>query len=197
MQSCKDTDLLCKSQRNRGRMPIISYFCGTLFFIHFEMGVIDIIIVCCFLPAIFVGISKGLVRQLVAICVIYFGITLSLKFTDLVSTFISERISLEGFWVNLISFIIIFAIVAVAFTILGKIITKIIKVSLLGWVDKLLGVILALFISAIIVSTLIYFIDSINTLLQAVPAEKLEESKFFTPLLNFAKSIFPHLGKLF
>ncbi len=142
------------------------------------------------------GISKGLVKQIVAICVIYFGITLSLRFTDIVSTFISERTSLQGFWLNLISFIVIFCIVAIVFTLLGGVISKIIKVSLLGWVDRLLGILLALFITAIIISTLIYFIDSINNLIQAVPKEKIEESKLFSPLLNFAKHIFPQLVNL-
>ena len=42
------------------------------------MGVIDIVIVCCFLPVLYFGIKNGLVKQLVAFAVVYFGIRLSL-----------------------------------------------------------------------------------------------------------------------
>ena len=52
------------------------------------MGVIDIVIVCCFLPVLYFGIKNGLVKQLVAFAVIYFGLRLSLRFATPVAEWI-------------------------------------------------------------------------------------------------------------
>ena len=45
------------------------------------MGVIDIILLACFLPAFYFGIKNGLVKQIISVAVVYFGI--SLRFADL------------------------------------------------------------------------------------------------------------------
>ena len=161
------------------------------------MEVIDIIILCCFLPAIYFGLKNGLVKQIVSACVIYFGITLSLKYSIPLSGWIAGKgVNIPVFWTRLISFILIFAITAIIFSLLGKVVSKIIKITLLGWVDKLLGIILSLLVSAIIISVIIYFVDSANSLLEFIPKEKIAESKFYPALLDFAKSAFPLIKDL-
>lgn len=161
------------------------------------MSILDIIIVCCFLPALYMGISKGFIKQIVAIAVIFFGITLSLRFTDYVSNLLAAKLGCEGIWIKVLSLIIIFSVVAFVLSMLGKIVTKIIKVTLLGWADKLLGVVLSLFFTAVIISTLIYIFNSINELTGIISEDKIAESVLYNPLLNFAKTVFPYLGKLF
>ena len=108
------------------------------------MGVIDIIIVCCFLPALYFGIKNGLVRQLVAVAVIYFGITLSLRFSAPVADWIIEHVNMNEFWAKTVSFILVFFVVSLVLGLLGKLIEKILQISLLGWLNKLLGIVAAL-----------------------------------------------------
>ena len=72
------------------------------------MGVIDIVIVCFFLPALFFGIKNGMVKQLVALAVIYFGIVLSLRFATPVSQWVLEHVKMTEFWAKAVSFILIF-----------------------------------------------------------------------------------------
>ena len=161
------------------------------------MGVIDIVILCCFLPALFFGIKNGLVRQLVAVAVIYFGITLSLRFAVPVGSWVVEHVHLNDFWAKAVSFILIFFVVAIVLSLLGKLVEKIIQISLLGWLNKLLGVVASLFLFALAVSALVYLVDSANNLLEFIPKEKLEESRFYPMLLDFSKEIFPRFKELF
>ena len=122
------------------------------------MGVIDIVIVCCFLPALYFGIKNGMVKQLVALAVIYFGIILSLRFATPVSQWVTEHVEMTEFWAKAVSFILIFFVVALLLNVLGKIIEKIIKISLLGWLNKLLGIVMTFCIFALLISILALFL---------------------------------------
>ena len=161
------------------------------------MGVIDIIIVCCFLPALYFGIKNGLVRQLVAVAVIYFGIALSLKFAGPVAEWVVSRINLSDFWAKTVSFIVIFFAVSLLLNLLGKLLEKIIQISLLGWLNKLLGVVMTFCLFALLISVIVHFVDSANNLLDFIPKEKLEESRFYPALLQLAQGVFPHFKELF
>ena len=160
------------------------------------MGVIDIIIVCCFLPALYFGIKNGLVRQLVAVAVIYFGITLSLRFAEPVSNWVLEHVNMTEFWAKTVSFILIFFVVSLVLSLLGKLVEKIIQISLLGWLNKLLGIVASLFVIALVVSMLVYFVDSANNMLEFIPKEKIEESRLYPMMLDLSKQLFPRLREL-
>ena len=88
------------------------------------MGVIDIVIVCCFLPVLYFGIKNGLVKQLVAFAVIYFGLRLSLRFATPVAEWIVERVKISDFWAKTVSFIVIFFAIALLLNLLGKMLKK-------------------------------------------------------------------------
>ena len=161
------------------------------------MGVIDIVIVCCFLPVLYFGIKNGLIKQVVAFAVIYFGIMLSLKFATPVADWVVQHVKIPEFWAKAVSFILIFFVVALLLNLLGKLLEKIIKISLLGWLNKLLGIVVTFCIFALVLSVAVYFVDSANNLLDFIPKEKLEESRFYPALLNLSKEVFPHFKELF
>lgn len=161
------------------------------------MGIVDIVILCCFLPALYFGAKNGLVKQLVALAVIFFGIRLSLRFSVPVSNWVLEHVEMSEFWAKAVSFILIFFVVAIVLSLLGRIIEKIIKISLLGWLNKLLGIVMTFCLFALVISVLAYFVDSANNLLEFIPKEKLEESRFYPMLLNLAQEVFPRFKELF
>lgn len=161
------------------------------------MGVLDIVIVCCFLPALFLGIRNGLVRQLVSLAVIYFGITLSLRFSSRVSRWVLDYVEISDFWIQSVSFILIFFAVAFILSCLGRIVEKIIKISLLAWLNRMLGIVAAFCTFLLLLSVLVYFIDSLNNLLNFIPKEKIEESRLYPALRDLSQQIFPYFRELF
>ncbi|MBQ0024655.1 MAG: CvpA family protein [Bacteroidales bacterium] len=154
------------------------------------MATIDVIILVCFLPAIYVGIKNGLVRELISLCVVFGGIKLSIKFSPQVIEWLSCHLGMSEFWAKVTSFIVIFLVVAIILSLIGNLIDRIIKISLLGWLNRLLGILLAIALFAIVISTVIYFFDMVNTRLGIISAEKIAESKFVPLLLDLARDIF-------
>ncbi|MBO4842034.1 MAG: CvpA family protein [Bacteroidales bacterium] len=161
------------------------------------MGVIDIVIVCCFLPALYFGVKNGLVKQLVALAVIYFGITLSLRFSVRVSDWVVEHVNMPEFWAKAVSFIVIFFVVAIILNLFGRLIEKIIQISLLGWLNRLLGVVLTICLFTLLLSALVYLVDSANNMLEFIPKEKIEESRLYPRLLAISQDVFPLFKELF
>ncbi len=161
------------------------------------MGIIDIIILCCFLPALYFGIKNGFIKQIISLAVLILGIILSLRFTNIVAEWILKFVDMSGFWVKVIAFIVIFFIVAILLNLLGAMLNKIIKITMLGWLNRVLGIIFSVVKIALLLSVLIYIVDSINNLTGFIPAEKITESNFYHYLLKLANTLFPYLRTLF
>ena len=50
---------------------------------------------------------------------------------------------------------------------------------------------------ALLLSVLVYLVDSANNILEFIPKEKLEESRLYPQLLNLSQEIFPRVKELF
>ena len=158
-----------------------------------SMCTIDIILAVCFLPAIYLGIRNGLVRQLVSLCAVFFGIKLGVRFSAAVSTWLGENLGMTEFWSKSISFVLIFLAAALIISIIGRGIGRIVKFSLLGWLDRLLGLVLALIVAALIISAGLQMFSGANNMFHIISDEKLAESQ----LLPVLKRLTENLMKIF
>ena len=161
------------------------------------MGTIDIVILACFLPAVYLGLKNGFIRQLVARAVVAGGIVLALRFSDTVGAWLQQRIKVEPFWIKAISFALIFIAVALVLNLVGKLLEKVLSIAMLGWLNRLLGLALALATSALLIGVIVYMVDSANQLVEFLPKKKIEESRFYKPLLTLVQNVFPYLKSLF
>lgn len=162
------------------------------------MALLDIIILCCFIPAIIIGIRKGLTLQLVSLAVLYFGIKLAIRFSPAIAGWIVNLIpTMPDIWAKAIAFVLIFLAIALVLGLLGKLADEIIKISMLRWLNRLLGVVAAVIVFAIGIAVLVNVVDSINNTLGFIPKEKIAESRLYPLMLDFSKELFPHLKDLF
>ncbi|MBO4764754.1 MAG: CvpA family protein [Bacteroidales bacterium] len=160
------------------------------------MGIIDIIIICCFLPCLYVGARNGFIKQVISLIIIIVGIKLSISFSAPVSEWLSSRIELQPVWVSVISFAAVFIVVALVFGLVEKLLDAVIKFTMLGWLNRLLGIVFSVLKVVVLLSLLAYFINSANELLDFISEDKIAESNFFKPLLDLADKIFPALKSL-
>jgi|SRR5574344_463805 membrane protein required for colicin V production len=163
------------------------------------MNFIDITILVLFVIGIIKGIKDGFIRQVAAIGGIFLGFWLAYKFSSLFCPYIIKWIpSLSEATVKIISFVIIIIAVIIAVHFLGKLIEKVITISMLGWLNKLLGIIIAIAATAFIIGLILNLVTYINnTWFTLIPAEKIAESKLFAPLSEIANSVFPYLKNFF
>jgi membrane protein required for colicin V production len=102
------------------------------------MNVIDVVIIVVVLVGVIRGLIRGFIRGLAGLAALILGIVAA---TQVYSTAASSAF----FWVPgtrgpaIVAFIVVFLIVALALTWIGRLLSKVAKLASLGWVDHLAG----------------------------------------------------------
>jgi len=161
------------------------------------MNTVDIILVICFIPALVKGISKGFIMQVVAIISLFLSVFAARHFSEPVAQWMKTWMSLEDGIINIISFVCIALVTIIVMNILGKIITKIIKLTMMDWLDKLLGVILSVLFTSMALGFAITLFEAINNSLNIVRSDILDTSLLYGRIRDFASVIFPYLKDIF
>ena len=86
---------------------------------------------------------------------------------------------------------------ALVLSLLGNIIDKAIKAGATGFLNRVLGLLLSVFIFVLLTALLVYMVDALNQVTDLIPKEKLAESKLYPFMLDIAKTFFPYLKSLF
>ncbi len=164
-----------------------------------EMATLDIIILVIIAASAIWGIFKGFVRQIVSIAALLLGIWCACRFTAYLSAQAKELLSLsmEQNTLHIIMFAVIFILVMILAHLIGKGIEGIVKLTMLGWLNRLLGFLFGGLKAAIILSVAVNFINWLNRMFHFVPQEILGNSKGYALLERFSQEIFPFLEKYF
>ena len=160
------------------------------------MNILDIILLICFVPAIIQGLRKGFIAQAVSIISIVAGIWASARFADIVSEWISQYITASEQVLKLVAFAIILIVVFLVLAALGKMLEGVFRLVMLGWLNKLLGVVFALLKTVLIVGLLIIAFTSLNDTFKFVQESVLNDSVLYPPLKKLAFEVFPYLKEI-
>ena len=160
------------------------------------MNALDIIILLCFIPAIITGLKKGLVTQIFEIVSVIAGAWLSYRFSGLLCKYLAPYIETSEPILHIIAFVIIMIVAVLFFRLIGKGVETIVKLVLLGWLNKLLGVVFAILKVGLILGLVIIVFNTINAQVGLVKEEVLSSSVLYEPLKNAAYSVFPYFKEL-
>lgn len=160
------------------------------------MSTPDIIILICFLPAVITGIMKGFIEQVIALFSLILGAWLAFKFSTVVSGWLQPYFEVSETVLNVISFAGIMIAVVLVLFVLGKILTGVTKLVMLGWLDRILGLVFALLKAGLIIGILIILFDTLNVKFEFVDEKVLDESVLYSPIRDIAYMVFPYLKEL-
>lgn len=164
-----------------------------------DIGALDIIILVIIAASAVWGIFKGFVRQIVSIAALLLGVWCAFKFTAYLSAQAKELLSLSiaQNTLHIIMFVVIFILVMILAHFIGKGIEGIVKLSMLGWLNRLLGFLFGALKATIILSIAAYLINYINNMLHIIPQDIFSGSRGYAFLEHFHRNIFPFLEKIF
>ena len=160
------------------------------------MNILDIIILICFIPALVQGLRKGFIAQVIAIISIIAGIWLSFRFATYVSLWLAQYIQASDQILRITAFALILALTILGLGAVGKLMEATIKIVMLGWVNKLLGVLFSFIKCTLVVGLIILAFSSFNQAFNIVSEAELAKSVLYTPLKDFSASVFPYLKEL-
>ena len=157
------------------------------------MGILDIILLICFIPGIVSGISKGFVKQVVEFGAILGGAWAAFHFSSSLSIWLGQYFSLDPVVLHIISFILIMLIFALIMNMVANLLTRILNIIALGWLNGVLGLIFGIFKVALVLGLLIMVFEGINNSFQLLKPGALDDSVVYNALKEMGQKVFPYL----
>ena len=155
------------------------------------MNYIDIILIILLILAAVNGYKKGLVVELASLAALILGIWGAFEFSHITSDFLVENFNWNWKHLNLISFIITFIIIVILVHIIGSVLDKMIEAAMLGFLNRLAGILFGVLKTALILSVLLVVFDRIDRDVNIISEDKKEESRLYQPIRNLVPAIFP------
>lgn len=162
------------------------------------LGALDIILIICFIPALFLGIKRGLVDQIISIVAIILGSHLAFLFASTVTGWLAPSFpGTDLRWVKILSFVLILVAVFVAMFLLGRAINKLLKITTLSWMNRALGLVFAIFTSALLIGLVMSVITGINTKVGIIDQKVFDSSPIYKIIRDASDKVFPFLKEFF
>ena len=108
----------------------------------------------------------------------------------------SGFLALDAKITGIIAFALMVVIAIVLLSLLGKLITGLLKMASLSWLNRLAGLVFALLKAAIIIGLIIFIFDPINAKYMIIKPEVLESSVIYQSLSELSLKVFPYLKSL-
>ena len=158
------------------------------------MNYLDIFIACTLVFGFTRGYLKGLVMELSSIIAVLLGVYGSIKFYDFTFTFVSYKFpqiieSVNENYLKIASFAFTFFLIIVLISIVGKALTKILKMVFLGFLNKILGGFFGVIKFTLILSICFVFFQNINSTLFLVDDSFADSSFFYNQIIGLGNRL--------
>ncbi len=156
------------------------------------MNYFDIIIICILSFGFIKGFLKGFFNEVSSFIGFFIGLIGATMFSENLSNLILKIIDLDLKILNIISFIFLFIVITILFSLIGKSLTKLMKFASLGTINRLFGGIFSFGKYLVILSFIVLIINYINTLfsISLISKDSLNESTLFTFLQSVGDGLF-------
>jgi membrane protein required for colicin V production len=124
--------------------------------------IIDIIFLILLLIAVIKGISRGFIVAVFSFFAIIIGVAAAMKLSYIVANWLQHSFNTNGKWLPILSFIIVLLGVILLVRWVANLIQAAIKIAMLGWLNKLGGIILYLFLYLFVYSIFLFYLTKMH-----------------------------------
>ena len=160
------------------------------------MNTLDIVILVLFIPGIIRGMSKGFIEQAISLVGIILSVYLAFRFSGAACNWLKNYITVSETVLNVLGFAVVLVGVLLIVLFVAKLVTAAAEKASLGWLNKVLGLVFSLAVSALLIGLLIILFDTVNLKFGLVKSPVLQESLLYGALKDFGYFAFPYLKQL-
>jgi membrane protein required for colicin V production len=151
---------------------------------------IDTVALVLLIISVFKGFTKGFIVALFSFLVFIIGLAAALKLSTLAASYIGNAVNISQRWLPVIAFLVVFLIVALAIRLGAKMLEGVVKLAMLGWLNRLGGIILYILIYFFIFSILLFYAQQLHLL----KPETIEASVSYPWIQPIAPKIMSIMG---
>jgi membrane protein required for colicin V production len=146
---------------------------------------IDIIFYFIIILAIVQGWRKGLILGLFSLVCGLIGLAAAVKLSAVVATHMKSYLHVTGRWLPVIAFILVFILVLLIIRWAGRLLERLVKLVLLGWLNKLGGILLFLILYLSVYSIVLFY----GTKTQVISKHAINDSHFYSMIAPFGPAV--------
>ena len=124
--------------------------------------ILDIILGVILILAIIKGYRQGLIVAFFSFIALIIGLAAALKLSVVVAGYIGKAVNVSDKWLPIVSFAVVFLIVVLLVRLGAKFIQKTVELAMLGWVNRVGGILLYAALYILIFSVLLFYADQMN-----------------------------------
>lgn len=123
--------------------------------------IIDLVYVVLVVIAVFKGYQRGLIVGLFSFLAIIIGLAAAMKLSTVVAEYIDDSVNVSDKWLPVVSFAVVFIIVVLLVRWGANLIEKTAEAVMLGWLNKLGGILLYAAIYTTVFSIIVFYLEQI------------------------------------
>ena len=155
------------------------------------MNWIDFIIIAMLGFGLIQGFIDGLIIEIAKLAALILGIWGAIHFSGWTTDKLSGWFDMETTWTGVVAFAITFVVIVLAINLLGRLLDTIVKSVSLGFLVKSLGAVFGVIKTALILSVVFVFLNTINEKRHFLPTATIEKSFLYNPIADIIPAIFP------
>ncbi len=157
------------------------------------MNFLDIIILIPVAIFVFKGLKNGLVIEIASLASLFLGIFAGMYLSDYLAGLLVKHLGLNANYTSAVAFILIFIAVIILMRIIAKTIEKVLDLTLLGFINKLLGAVFAVLKGLFLISLVFYVINKFDTKEKLITQATKEKSFLYKPVSGIAPLTIPKI----
>ena len=142
--------------------------------------------------AIIKGYQKGFIIAIFSIIAVIIGLAAALKLSTAVAGYLKDSISVSAKWLPFIAFALVFFVVIILVRLGAKLIEKTFQAVMLGWLNRIGGILLYAVLYLIILSIFIFYAEKLQLLQQAA----IESSQTYHFIQPWGPKVMDNFGRL-
>ena len=158
------------------------------------MTIMDVLLIIVLLMGAFGGYRKGFLAELFSLLGIVLGILAGFKLMGIAMVNLTRYYDIDDKILPYVAFGIVFVIVAILVSLMGKFLKSSIEKTVLGNVDQLAGSILGIFKAAFMASVILWIISSVK---MNLPDHWTEDSFLYPPIATLAPTLTSWVAEIF
>lgn len=161
---------------------------------------LDIIFAALIVFAVLKGYQRGFIIGLFSLVAVIIGLAAAMKLSIVMADYLGKAVNISDRWMPVVSFAVVFLLVILLIRLGGKAIEKTVEMAMMGWLNKLGGMLLFVVIYITVFSVLIFYAEQLK-FLQPDTIEKSITYSFIQPwgpkAINGLGSILPIFKDMF
>ena len=156
------------------------------------MNWIDLVIGILLIGGVISGFKNGFFGEIATLVGLVLGIWGSIRFSWWTADMLTD-LGIESEYMHIISFVVTFVLIIILVQLLAKFMNKLLESMALGFVNKIAGMAVGIVKGALIISVILFVINTLDENSTLIKQDVKEESIFYEPLSGLVPSILPFL----